>query len=145
MFCFVSFCVVKMSFPIYNITSCKFANSDTNKTSFKFLGDNGKNITNSNRFKNVLSCWRFFESFYNRLFFRYSLPFFRWYVVWYSHTEIYFLSENLSYLIEIRFSIRVQSHFMSRVSFDIPWKHKKASGFLIFSGGIERDHELEIG
>ena len=34
---------------------------------------------------------------------------------------------------------------MPLVSFYIPWKHQKTSGFLMFSGGIERDqwHEMD--
>ena len=35
-----------------------------------------------------------------------------------------------------RFSL---THFMPRVSFYTPWKQQKTSGFLMFSGGIERD------
>ena len=32
------------------------------------------------------------------------------------------------------------THFMPRISFDIPRKHQKNSGFLMFLGGIKRDH-----
>ena len=31
------------------------------------------------------------------------------------------------------------THFMPLMSFDTPGKHKKARGFLMFSGGIKRD------
>ena len=31
------------------------------------------------------------------------------------------------------------THFMSMISFDTPWKHQKTSGFLMFSGGTEKD------
>ena len=36
------------------------------------------------------------------------------------------------------------THLMPLVSFDIPWKRQKIKGFLMFSGGIERDqwHEM---
>ena len=34
---------------------------------------------------------------------------------------------------------RSWTHFMSLVSFYIPWKHQKIAVFLTFSGGIERD------
>ena len=36
------------------------------------------------------------------------------------------------------------THFMSRISFDTPWKRQKTSDFLMFSGGIKRDqwHEM---
>ena len=30
------------------------------------------------------------------------------------------------------------THFIALVSFDTPWKHEKTSGFLMFSGGVER-------
>ena len=36
------------------------------------------------------------------------------------------------------------THFMSLVSL-CTWKHQKASSFLIFSGGIERDQSYEVG
>ena len=36
-------------------------------------------------------------------------------------------------------------HFMPLVSFDTTWKHLKPFGFLIFSGGIERDQWHEMG
>ena len=38
------------------------------------------------------------------------------------------------------------THFMPLVSFCIPWKHQKTSGFLMFSGGIERYqwHEMDV-
>ena len=37
------------------------------------------------------------------------------------------------------------THFMPQVSFNTPWKHQKTFGFLMFSGGIERDlwHETD--
>ena len=35
--------------------------------------------------------------------------------------------------------------FILRISFDTPWKHQKTRGFLMFSGGIKRDHWHEIG
>ena len=37
------------------------------------------------------------------------------------------------------------THFKSLVSFYIPWKHQKTFGFLMFSGGLERDqwHEMD--
>ena len=35
-------------------------------------------------------------------------------------------------------------HFIVLVSFYAPWKHQQSSGFLIFSGGIERDQWHEI-
>ena len=34
---------------------------------------------------------------------------------------------------------RIFTQFMPLISFDTPWKHKKASGFLMFSGRIKRD------
>ena len=36
------------------------------------------------------------------------------------------------------------THFMQLASFDTPWKHQKTIGFLMFSGGAERDqlHEM---
>ena len=37
------------------------------------------------------------------------------------------------------------TYFMPLVSFYTPWKHQKTSGFLMFSGGIERDQWHEIG
>ena len=30
------------------------------------------------------------------------------------------------------------------ISFDIPWKHQKTSGFLMFSRGIKRDQWYEM-
>ena len=36
-------------------------------------------------------------------------------------------------------------HSMSLASFYTPWKHQKTSGFLMFSGGIERDQWHEMG
>ena len=35
-------------------------------------------------------------------------------------------------------------HFMPLVSFYTSWKHQKISGFLMFLGGIERDHWHEM-
>ena len=37
------------------------------------------------------------------------------------------------------------THFMPLAFFYTPWKHQKTSGFLIFSGGIERDQWHELG
>ena len=37
------------------------------------------------------------------------------------------------------------THFMPLVSFYTAWKHQKTSGFLMFSGGIERDQWHEMG
>ena len=37
------------------------------------------------------------------------------------------------------------THFMPLVSFDTPWKHQQARGFLMFSGGIERHQMYEMG
>ena len=37
------------------------------------------------------------------------------------------------------------THFMSLVFFYTPWKHQKASGFLMFPGGIERYQWNEMG
>ena len=39
---------------------------------------------------------------------------------------------------------RYLTNFMLLVSFDTPWKHQKTRGFMMFSGGIERDqwHEM---
>ena len=37
------------------------------------------------------------------------------------------------------------THFMALVTFYIPWKYEKTRGFLMFSGGIERDHCHEMG
>ena len=39
----------------------------------------------------------------------------------------------------------ILTHFMQLVSFYTPWKHEETSGFLIFSGGIERDQWHEMG
>ena len=39
----------------------------------------------------------------------------------------------------------VLAHFMPLVSFDTPWKYQKPFGFLILSGGIERDQWHEMG
>ena len=38
----------------------------------------------------------------------------------------------------------VSIHFMLRFPFYTPWKHKKAPGFLTFSGGIEREYWLKM-
>ena len=35
------------------------------------------------------------------------------------------------------------THFMSLVCFYTPWKRQKTSGFLMFSGGIERDSSMK--
>ena len=37
------------------------------------------------------------------------------------------------------------THFMPLVSFDTPWKHQRTKGFLMFSGGIEKDQWHEMG
>lgn len=37
------------------------------------------------------------------------------------------------------------AHFISMVSLYIPWKHQKAIGFLMFSGGIEINQWHEMG
>ena len=34
---------------------------------------------------------------------------------------------------------------MPLVSFYTPWKHQKTRGFLMLSGGVERDHWYEMG
>ena len=50
--------------------------------------------------------------------------------------------------ISCSFSVKklyILTHFMQLVSFSTPWKHKKTFGFLMFSGGIERDQRHEIG
>ena len=41
-------------------------------------------------------------------------------------------------------SVSLLTHFMPLVSLYTPWKHQKTSGFLIFLGGIERDHWQHI-
>ena len=41
--------------------------------------------------------------------------------------------------------VDVLTHFMPLVSFYTPSKHQKTSGFLTFSGGIERDQWHEMG
>ena len=44
------------------------------------------------------------------------------------------------------FSLLAQStNSLSLISFYTPWKHQKTSGFLMFSGGIERDYWHEMG
>ena len=35
------------------------------------------------------------------------------------------------------------THFMRLVSFYTPWKHQKTKGFLMFSGGLERDRGMK--
>ena len=35
------------------------------------------------------------------------------------------------------------AHFMPLISFYTPWKNQKTKGFLIFSGGIERDRGMK--
>ena len=37
------------------------------------------------------------------------------------------------------------THFIPLVSFYTPWKHQKTRGFLMFSGGLERDQWHEMG
>ena len=37
------------------------------------------------------------------------------------------------------------TNFMLLLFFYTPWKHKKPRGFLMFSGGIERDQWHEMG
>ena len=37
----------------------------------------------------------------------------------------------------------VLTHFMPVVSFDTPWKHQKSKGFVMLSGGIERDSGMK--
>ena len=37
------------------------------------------------------------------------------------------------------------THFLPLVSFYTPWKHHKTRGFLMFTGGIERDQWYETG
>ena len=37
------------------------------------------------------------------------------------------------------------THFMPLISFHAPLKHQKTRGFLMFSGGIERDQWHEAG
>ena len=43
------------------------------------------------------------------------------------------------------FHRHILTHFMSLVSFDTPGKCQKTKGFVIFSGGIERDQWHEMG
>ena len=46
-------------------------------------------------------------------------------------------------VVKIRIVWRNLTHFISLVSFT-PWKHQKAIGFLMFSGGIQRDQWYEM-
>ena len=64
----------------------------------------------------------------------------------------YFLSKFrvlvMRYLVEkhfLPFFFQNLTHFMPLVFLYTPWKHKKTSAFLMFSGGIERDQWHEIG
>ena len=36
-------------------------------------------------------------------------------------------------------------YFMARLSFYILWKHQKTRGFLMFLGGIEKEHRHVMG
>ena len=47
--------------------------------------------------------------------------------------------------INSQFNYTPLTHFMPLISFDIPCKHQKTSGFLMFSGGIKRDQLHEMG
>ena len=96
-----------MSFPIYNITSWKFANSDTNTLLIQI------DLKIFSRVEDFLKV--FITAYFLDIPYRFSDG-----TLFDTLILKYILSENLSYLIEIRFNIRVQSHFMSRVSFDIP-------------------------
>ena len=54
----------------------------------------------------------------------------------------------MQYLVEkhfLPFFFQNLTHFMPLVFLYTPRKHQKTSGFLIFSGGIERDQWHEIG
>ena len=44
----------------------------------------------------------------------------------------------------LRQNLHTVNHFMPLASFYTPWKHQKISGFLMVSGGIERDQWHEI-
>ena len=37
------------------------------------------------------------------------------------------------------------THFMSLDSFYTPWKHQETLGFMMISGGVERDQWHEMG
>ena len=50
-----------------------------------------------------------------------------------------------SILVKKNPNLNVLTHFMPLFSFDNPWKHQKTKGFLMFSGGIERDQWHEKG
>ena len=56
---------------------------------------------------------------------------------------------NVYYKVRCNIQLFVSSsgltHFMPLVPFDTPWKHQKTSGFLMCSGGFERDQWGEMG
>ena len=41
--------------------------------------------------------------------------------------------------------VKLLTHLMSLISFYTLWKHEKTRGFLVFSGGIERDKWHDMG
>ena len=55
------------------------------------------------------------------------------------------LEERYSELFRKRSIDIYLKHFMPLLSFYTHWKHQKTSGFLIFSGGIERYQWHEMG
>ena len=55
-----------------------------------------------------------------------------------------FISEKHLSMEVLRFTVLL-IHFMTLVSFYTSLKHQKTSGFLMFSGGIEKEQRPETG
>ena len=64
----------------------------------------------------------------------------RWNIFWNITYEQKGLKENWN-----QTNLKLLTYFMPFVSFDSPCKHQKTSGFLMFSGGIERGQWHEMG
>ena len=86
--------------------------------------------------------WPIFPSYKNHLIDLY------WKVIdWFLYDDIMLCSAFV--FVPKGFQVNVSritlTHFIPLVSFYTPWKHRKAFGFVVFSGGIERDQLHEMG
>ena len=60
-----------------------------------------------------------------------------------SATDFTILNSTRKNLIVIKTRINILIHYMPLISFYSHWKHQKIRAFLMFSGGIERDHGMK--
>ena len=48
--------------------------------------------------------------------------------------------KQYNYKVEVFLFFHFLIHFQTMLHFYTPWKHQKISSFLMFSGGIEKEH-----